>query len=142
MEWVVDFVCNIIGSIMDLKIGVNFLVFGVILLMYIFVLNMLGLLFFIIIGYEFWWKFLIVDFVIILMLVVMVVVLIYYYGVKMKGFKEYFKDYLRFVLFMFLMKIIEEFVNMLIFGLRFYGNIFVGEIFFGLFVGLVISYYL
>ncbi len=56
MEWVVDFVRNIIGSTMDLKTGANFLALGVTLLMYIFVSNMLGLPFSITIGHELWWK--------------------------------------------------------------------------------------
>lgn len=50
MEWIVDFVRNIIGSTMDLKTGANFLALGVTLLMYIFVSNMLGLPFSITIG--------------------------------------------------------------------------------------------
>ncbi len=45
MEWIVDFVRNIIGSTMDLKTGANFLALGVTLLMYIFVSNMLGAVF-------------------------------------------------------------------------------------------------
>lgn len=68
---------------MDWKIGGCFLMLGVILFMYIFVLNMLGFLFVIVIDYNLWWKLLIVDLVIMLMLVVMVVVLLYYYGIKM-----------------------------------------------------------
>ncbi|WP_412057019.1 F0F1 ATP synthase subunit A, partial [Bacillus licheniformis] len=43
MEWIVDFVRNIIGSTMDLKVGRDFLALGITLLMYIFVANMLGL---------------------------------------------------------------------------------------------------
>ena len=41
MEWIVDFVRNIIGSSMDMKTGAPFLALGVTLLMYIFVSNML-----------------------------------------------------------------------------------------------------
>jgi hypothetical protein len=52
MEWIVDFVRNIIGSTMDLKTGANFLALGVTLLMYIFVSNMLGLPFSITVGHK------------------------------------------------------------------------------------------
>ncbi len=71
----------------------------------------------------------------------MVVALSHYYGVKMKGLKEYSKDYLRPVPFMLPMKIIEEFANTLTLGLRLYGNIFAGEILLGLLAGLATSHY-
>lgn len=48
------------------------------------------------------------------------------------------KDYFKLMVFLFLFKIIEEFVNMLMFGFCFYGNIYVGEILLSLLVGLVI----
>lgn len=129
MEWIVDFVRNIIGSTMDLKTGANFLALGVTLLMYIFVSNMLGLPFSVTVGHELWWKSPTADPAITLTLAVMVVSLTHYYGVKMKGLKEYSKDYLRPVPLMFPMKIIEEFANTLTLGLRLYGNIFAGKFF-------------
>jgi F-type H+-transporting ATPase subunit a len=43
MEWVVDFVKNIISSTMDMKIGKKFISLGLTLMMFIFVANMLGL---------------------------------------------------------------------------------------------------
>lgn len=141
MEWIVDFVRNIIGSTMDLKTRANFLALGVTLLMYIFVSNMLGLPFSITIGHELWWKSPTADPAITLTLAVMVVALTHYYGVKMKGLKEYSKDYLRPVPFMLPMKIIEEFANTLTLGLRLYGNIFAGEILLGLLAGLATSHY-
>lgn len=80
MEWIVDFVRNIIGSTMDLKTGANFLALGVTLLMYIFVSNMLGLPFSITIGHELWWKSPTADPAITLTLAVMVVALTHYYA--------------------------------------------------------------
>ena len=53
MEWIVDFVRNIIGSTMDLKVGRDFLALGITLLMYIFVANMLGLPFSITVGQNY-----------------------------------------------------------------------------------------
>lgn len=82
-----------------------------------------------------------IDPAITLTLAVMVVALTHYYGVKMKGLKEYSKDYLRPVPFMLPMKIIEEFANTLTLGLRLYGNIFAGEILLGLLAGLATSHY-
>lgn len=43
MEWIIEFVRNIIGSTMDLKKGERFIVLGVTLVMFIFVANMIGL---------------------------------------------------------------------------------------------------
>lgn len=43
MEWVVDFVQNIISSTMDTKLGKKFLSLGLTLIMFIFVANLLGL---------------------------------------------------------------------------------------------------
>ncbi|WP_199623561.1 F0F1 ATP synthase subunit A [Paenibacillus alkalitolerans] len=43
MEWVVDFVRNIISSTMDMKIGKQFVSLGLTLIMFIFIGNMLGL---------------------------------------------------------------------------------------------------
>lgn len=59
----------------------------------------------------------------------MVFGLMYYYGIKMCGFKYYFVGiYFSLMKFLFLFKLVEEFVNILMFGLCFYGNIFVGEV--------------
>jgi len=43
MEWVVDFIRNIISSTMDMKIGKKFVSLGMTLIMFIFIGNMLGL---------------------------------------------------------------------------------------------------
>ncbi|UBZ21010.1 ATP synthase subunit a [Bacillus amyloliquefaciens] len=83
---------------------------------------MLGLPFSVTVGHELWWKSPTADPAITLTLAVMVVSLTHYYGVKMKGLKEYSKDYLRPVPLMFPMKIIEEFANTLTLGLRLYGK--------------------
>src|SRR5699024_1881678 len=76
------------------------------------------------------------DPVITMTLAVMVAGFSHYYGVKMKGFKEYGRDFFRPVGFMFPFKIIEEFSNTLSLGLRLYGNIFAGEVLIGLLAAL------
>src|SRR5699024_12440177 len=59
----------------------------------------------------------------------------HYYAVKVKGFKEYGKDYFRPVPIMFPLKLVEEFANTLTLGLRLFGNIFAGGVLTGLIVG-------
>jgi F-type H+-transporting ATPase subunit a len=135
MEWVMDFVKNIVKSNMDWKTGGRFHLLGLTLLMYIFVSNMLGLPFSVVIDHELWWKSPTADPVITMTLAVMIVVLTHYYAIKMKGFGEYGKDFFRPMSFLFPLKIIEEFANTLTLGLRLYGNIYAGEILLTLLVG-------
>ncbi|MDE3840314.1 F0F1 ATP synthase subunit A [Bacillus methanolicus] len=135
MEWVMDFVKNIINSTMDWKTGGRFHVLGITLIMYIFVSNMLGLPFSVVIDDKLWWKSPTADPVVTLTLAVMVVGLSHYYGVKMKGVGEYGREFLRPFWFMFPIKLIEEFANTLTLGLRLYGNIFAGEILLSLLAG-------
>ncbi|MBM7648361.1 F-type H+-transporting ATPase subunit a [Bacillus ectoiniformans] len=134
-EWVMDFVRNIIKSNMDWKTGGRFHVLGITLIMYVFVANMLGLPFAIVIDNVLWWKSPTADPVVALTLAVMIVALSHYYAIRMKGFGEYGKDFVRPMWFLFPLKIIEEFANTLTLGLRLYGNIFAGEILLTLLVG-------
>ncbi len=140
LEWVLDFVKNIINSTMDWQTGGRFLTLGVTILMYIFVSNMLGLPFMISThgaeGHLTWWKSPTSDPAITLTLAVMVVALTHYYGVKMKGGSEYVKGFFQPMSFMFPLKIIEEFANTLTLGLRLFGNIYAGEILLALLAGL------
>ncbi|MEK3806881.1 F0F1 ATP synthase subunit A [Metabacillus sp. SLBN-84] len=141
VEWIVDFVRNIIKSTMDWQTGGRFLTLGIALFMYIFVANMLGLPFAIVVGHELWWKSPTADPIITLTLAVMVVALTHYYGIKMKGAAEYGKDFLKPLPFLFPLKIIEEFANTLTLGLRLYGNIYAGEILLTLLAGLATAGY-
>jgi F-type H+-transporting ATPase subunit a len=141
VEWVMDFVRGIIKSSMDWNTGGRFLTLGITLLMYIFVSNMLGLPFAIIFDHELWWKSPTADPTITLTLAVMVVGLSHYYGIKMKGAREYGKDFFKPMSFMFPLKIIEEFANTLTLGLRLFGNIYAGEILLGLIAGMAVSGY-
>lgn len=143
VEWVMDFVKNIIGSTMDWNTGGRFLTLGMTLLMYIFVANMLGLPFSIIHEdtHNLWWKSPTADPTITLTLAVMVVALSHFYGIKMKGASEYGREFFKPMPFLFPLKIIEEFANTLTLGLRLYGNIFAGEILLGLLAGLATNGY-
>ncbi|MFB6466233.1 F0F1 ATP synthase subunit A [Cytobacillus sp. Hz8] len=134
-EWVMDFVKNLINSAMDWKDGGRFHVLGITLIMYIFVSNMLGLPFSVVIDGKLWWKSPTADPVVTLTLAVMIVGLSHYYGVKLKGTKEYGKGFFSPMAFLFPLKIIEEFANTLTLGLRLYGNIYAGELLLSLLAG-------
>ncbi|WP_071460982.1 F0F1 ATP synthase subunit A [Bacillus massilinigeriensis] len=135
MEWVMDFVKGIINSTMDWKDGGRFHVLGITLMMYIFVSNMLGLPFSVVVNHELWWKSPTADPVVTLTLATMVVGLSHYYGVRLKGTAAYGKEFFKPFWFMFPIKIIEEFANTLTLGLRLYGNIYAGEILLSLIAG-------
>lgn len=132
LEWVMDFVKNIIKSNMDWKTGGRFHLLGIALIMYIFVANMLGLPFAVVVDGYLWWKSPTADPTITLTLAIMVVALSHYYGIKQNGFGHYVKGFFAPMPFLFPLKIIEEFANTLTLGLRLYGNIFAGEILLGL----------
>lgn len=135
MEWVIDFVRNIINSNMDWNTGGRFLVLGTTLIMYIFVSNMLGLPFSVTYDGDLWWKSPTADPVVALTLAVMIIVLTNFYGLKMRGFKGYSKNFVSPMPFLFPLKIIEEFANTLTLGLRLFGNIYAGEILLSLLAG-------
>ncbi|WP_091775162.1 F0F1 ATP synthase subunit A [Piscibacillus halophilus] len=139
MEWIVEFVKDMIGNTMDYETGRRFMGLGLTLLLYIFVSNLLGVITMVTFDHVLWWKSPTSDPGITLTLATMVVVLTHYYGVKMKGTKEYAADYFRPLPFLFPLKIIEEFANTLTLGLRLYGNIYAGEILLTLLAGLVAS---
>jgi F-type H+-transporting ATPase subunit a len=142
IEWVMDFVKNIINSNMDWRTGGQFLMLGMTLILYVFVSNMLGLPFSIVIGDQLWWKSPTSDPAITLTLAVMVMGLTHYYGIKMRGMKNYAKTYVQPMGFLFPLKIIEEFANTLTLGLRLYGNIYAGELLLTLLAGLGTSSFL
>ncbi|MCM3567211.1 F0F1 ATP synthase subunit A [Neobacillus mesonae] len=127
-EWVMDFVKGIINSTMDWKEGGRFQILGITLIMYVFVSNMLGLPFAVVVNDQLWWKSPTADPMITLTLAVMVVGLSHYYGVKLGGAKGYGATFFSPMKFLFPLKIIEEFANTLTLGLRLYGNIYAGEL--------------
>lgn len=139
MEWVMDFVKNIINSTMDWKDGGKFHVLGITIIFYIFVSNMLGLPFAIVLDGVLWWKSPTADPTITLTLAVMIIALTHYYGIKQRGLKEYSKTFISPMKFLFPLKIIEEFANTLTLGLRLYGNIYAGELLLSLLVGSLAS---
>src|SRR5690625_1345315 len=133
-EWVVDFVKGLITDSMDWRTGKLFLPLGLTLITFILVGNVIGMVTAIIIGDTSWWKSPTADAGVTLTLATTVIVLSHYYGIKLKGFKEYGKDYFRPIFIMFPFNILGEFTNTLTFGLRLFGNMFAGAILTGLIV--------
>jgi F-type H+-transporting ATPase subunit a len=155
MEWVIDFVKNIIASSMDMKKGRPFLSLGLTLLMFIFVANMLGLPFaivtehfepFVLFGQEIisqsyltehgydeahgahvlWWKSPTADAAVTMGLAFMVVLLTHILGLT-KNTKGYIKHYFEPYWFFLPLNLLKEVAKLLTLGMRLFGNIFAGE---------------
>lgn len=155
MEWIIEFVRNIIGSTMDLKKGERFIILGVTLVMFIFVANMIGLPFALTAEDYFshkaneelalhaapgeephhlhtlWWKSPTADPHVTLSLSVMIILLTQFFGLKAHGFIGYIKSYKN------PLDIMEQFTNTLTLGLRLFGNIFAGEVLIALLAGTI-----
>lgn len=130
LEYVVDFVNNIIRDNLSSKEIPNFGLFAFVLFLFIFVANMLGLITKVVVGEEVTlWKSPTADPTITLTLAFMMVLLTSYVSVKRFGFKKYVEiSYMSPMPGLLPIKILEEFTNVLTLGLRLYGNIFAGEV--------------
>lgn len=139
MEWVIEFVKGIIGGTMDWKTGKVFLPLGLTLLLYILISNILGVITMVTFGSDLWWKSPTSVPGITLTLSAMVIILTHYYGIKVRGAKDYGKDFLKPFPMFLPVKIVEEFANTLTLGLRLFGNIYAGEVLLGLLAALTSS---
>lgn len=151
MEWVVEFVQNIVASAMDLKKGKSYISLGLTLILFIFVANLLGLPFavitdlpanFTVFGHTIeatrelqdgqtahvlWWKSPTADISITAGLAIVVFFLMNYLGLK-RNRKHYLKHYLEpFPVFLPL-NIIENLAKPIALAIRLYANIFAGEV--------------
>ncbi|OKP98485.1 F0F1 ATP synthase subunit A [Paenibacillus sp. P46E] len=154
MEWVVEFVQNLISDTMDLKKGKPYLSLGLTLILFIFVGNMLGLPFGIVTEYTdassahifgkeiipvvemlkdheevgvSWWKSPTADPAVAMGLAGLIFVLVHFLGIT-RNTKAYFKHYFQPFWFFFPINLIEQFSKLLTHGMRLFGNIFAGEV--------------
>lgn len=141
IEYLVDFIRNMISSSLHWKIGQQFHLLGFTLFLFVWVANMLGLVFILNIDGHSYWKSPTASPIVTLGLALMVILLTHYFGIKENGFKEYFMNsYIRPVAPLMPIKLLEEFTNTLTLALRLYGNIYAGEILLGLIASLANSY--
>jgi F-type H+-transporting ATPase subunit a len=130
-----------ISSSLHWKVGQQFHLLGFTLFLFVWVANMLGLVFILNIDGYSYWKSPTASPIVTLGLALMVILLTHYFGIKENGFKEYFMNsYVRPVAPLMPIKILEEFTNTLTLALRLYGNIYAGEILLGLIASLANSY--
>lgn len=155
LEWLVEFIQNLIGSTMDPKRGAKYMMLGLTLIMYIFVANLIGLPFGIVTEHEepltvfgteiiseedvhhahdtgahlavAWWKSPTADMSATMGLALMVVLLSHYIGLR-TSVSGYFKHYAQPHWAFIPLEIIAEIAKLLTLGLRLFGNIFAGEV--------------
>jgi F-type H+-transporting ATPase subunit a len=155
MEWVVEFVSNIIGMATDFKKGRVYIGLGLTLIIYIFIGNILGLPFGIVTeahgpvsifglnldmqGHEAahfsWWKSPTADANVTLALALTVIGLSHVQGIRHNR-KHYLKHYFQPWPVFFPINVIETLSKPLTLGLRLYGNIFAGEVMIGVILKL------
>jgi F-type H+-transporting ATPase subunit a len=135
IEWIIEFVENIMVSTIGDKKNLFILSTGVTLLLYIFVANLLGLPFNFITGTEHpvaWWKSPTADAHVTLTISIMMIVYTHYIDLKLHGFKRYLLGYFKPVKALFPFVLMEQFSTTLTLGLRLFGNIYAGEVMLGL----------
>ncbi|NDI36843.1 F0F1 ATP synthase subunit A [Chengkuizengella sediminis] len=156
LEWVVEFIHNMISSTMDMKQGKSFIMLGITLIMYIFVANMLGLPF--ALSFHFheaptffgipispdlyaqaahaddvsllFWKSPTASMSATMGLALIIIVMVHYLGIT-RNTKNYFKHYIDPVPAFFPLHVIEKVSQFLTLGLRLFGNIYAGEVLIG-----------
>ncbi|CAI6081911.1 ATP synthase subunit a [Cohnella sp. JJ-181] len=156
MEWVVEFVSNIIGMATDFKRGRVYLSLGLTLIIYIFIGNMLGLPFNIIteahhghatfLGMDLfmdgeeeahfaWWKSPTADAAMTMALALTVIAISHIQGFRHNR-KHYLKHYFEPWPFFLPINLIETVAKPLTLGLRLFGNIYAGEVMIGVILGM------
>lgn len=140
MEWIIDFVKDIMnnsfGSINNLFI----LSTGVSLLMYLFIANLLGVPFSIVTSEEHpvtWWKSPTADAHVTMTLAIMIIAYSHFIDIRLHGFKHYLLSFFKPFKALFAINILEQFATTLTLGLRLFGNIYAGEVMLALLAGAV-----
>lgn len=139
MEWTIDFVRGIIGGNFETKRGESFLRLGVTLIMFIFVANLLGLPFAVVVDHDLWWKSPTADPHVTMTLALTVMLIIHTSAIWLTGPKAYVKSYFKPLAFLVPFNILEQFSTILSLGLRLFGNIYAGEVLIALLGGAVHS---
>nr|WP_252314662.1 FoF1 ATP synthase subunit a [Sinobaca sp. H24] len=119
-EWLIDFIKNIISNTMSWKTGERFFGLGITIFLFILVANLLGVPFMLFTEetHTVWWRSPTADPIITMTFAIMVLFICHYYGIRLRGGKEYVKDFFRPIPFLFPFKVLEEFTNTITLGMR------------------------
>ncbi|WP_420490516.1 F0F1 ATP synthase subunit A [Neobacillus drentensis] len=131
MEWIIEFVKNIMNDSMVVSNNLFILSTGVSLLMYLFVANLLGVPFSIITAEEHavsWWRSPTADAHVTMTLAIMIIVYTHFIDIRLHGFKHFFLSFFKPFKFLFPINAVEQLATTLTLGLRLFGNIYAGEV--------------
>ncbi|PAE42690.1 F0F1 ATP synthase subunit A [Bacillus sp. 7884-1] len=140
MEWIMDFVRDIMNNSMGPNNNLFILSTGVSLLMYLFIANLLGVPFSIITIEEppvSWWRSPTADAHVTMTLAIMIIAYTHFIDIHLNGFNHYFTSSFKPFKALFAINILEQFATTLTLGLRLFGNIYAGEVMLALLAGAV-----
>jgi F-type H+-transporting ATPase subunit a len=134
LEWVIEFIQNIMMNSMGRKDNLFILAGGVGLILYLFIANTLGVPFSFIAGEDqaTWWKSPTADAHVTMTLAIMMIVYTHFIHIRLHGFKNYFLSFFKPFKALFPINILEQFCTTLTLGLRLFGNIYAGEVMLGI----------
>jgi F-type H+-transporting ATPase subunit a len=131
MEWLVEFVQNIMMNTIGIKDNMFILTTGVALFLFILVSNLLGIPFSIVTDAETtisWWKSPTSDAHVTMTLAIMMIAYTHFIDFRLHGFKKYFLGYFKPFKLLFPINLLEQFATTLTLGLRLFGNVYAGEV--------------
>ncbi|MEH7492873.1 F0F1 ATP synthase subunit A [Neobacillus niacini] len=140
MEWILDFVSDIINNSMGHNNNLFILSTGISLLMYLFIANLLGVPFSITTSEEHpvsWWRSPTADAHVTMTLAIMIIAYTHFIDIRLNGFKHYVLSFFKPFKALFAINILEQFATTLTLGLRLFGNIYAGEVMLALLAGTV-----
>jgi F-type H+-transporting ATPase subunit a len=140
MEWIMEFVKNIMNDSMGISNNLFIWSTGVSLLMYLFIANLLGVPFSIVTTGEHpvsWWKSPTADAHVTVTLAIMIIVYSHYIDIRLHGIKHFFLSFFKPFKPLFIINVVEQFATTLTLGLRLFGNIYAGEVMLTLLAGTV-----
>ncbi|WML28427.1 F0F1 ATP synthase subunit A [Neobacillus sp. OS1-33] len=131
MEWIMEFVKNIMNDSLVVSSNLFILSTGVSLLMYLFISNLLGIPFSIETAEPHpvsWWRSPTADAHVTITLAIMIIVYTHFIDIRLHGFKHFFLSFFKPFKFLFPINAVEQLATTLTLGLRLFGNIYAGEV--------------
>lgn len=140
MEWVIEFIKDIMNNTMGASNNLFILSTGVVLLMYLFIANLLGVPFSVVTTEEHsivWWKSPTADAHVTMTLAIMIIAYTHFLDIRINGFKHFCLSFFKPFKVLFPINAIEQAATTLTLGLRLFGNIYAGEVMLALLAGAV-----
>jgi F-type H+-transporting ATPase subunit a len=141
LEWMLEQVENIMLSSIGSRDNLFILSFGVVLFLYLFIANIMGIPFSFVAGEEsfVWWKSPTADPHITMTMSIMMIFYIHLIDIRLHGIKKYLLSYIKPIKILLPINVLEQFSTALTLGLRLFGNIYAGEVLLALLAGSIVS---